>query len=76
MSNYVVYVGNGFGGNFTYGKKYRVLSNLHTTSSYTYINVLDDLGESQIVPIDVEKDIEYFITIDEWRDRLINNIIK
>ena len=76
MSNYVVYVGDGFGGNFTYGKKYRVLSNLHTTSSYTYINVLDDLGESQIVPIDVEKDIEYFITIDEWRDRLINNIIK
>ena len=76
MSNYVVYVSDGFGGNFTYGKKYRVLSNLHTTSSYTYINVLDDLGESQIVPIDVEKDIEYFITIDEWRDRLINNIIK
>lgn len=76
MSNYVVYVGDGFGGNFTYGKKYRVLSNIHETSLYTYINLLDDLGESQIVPIDVEKDIEYFITIDEWRDRLINNIIK
>lgn len=76
MSNYFVYIGDGFGGNYTYGKKYKALNYIHPIdSSNSYINIIDDLGESQIVPI-VEKDIEYFITIDEWRDRLINNIIK
>ena len=73
MINYFVYIGDGFGGNYTYGKKYKALNYIHPIDSpNSYINIIDDLGESQIVPVD----IEYFITIDEWRDRLINNIIK
>lgn len=92
MSNYVVYIGDGFGGNFTYGKKYRVLSNLHKNSSYTYINVIDDLCESQAVPTEGEEEIanykfstrsygpatkmvEYFITVEEFRDRKLNELL-
>jgi len=91
MSSYVVYVGDGHN-NFTYGKKYRVMSNLHTTSSFYYINVIDNLGESQIVPTDGEEEItnykfstrrygpatkkvEYFITIEEFRDRKLNELL-
>lgn len=41
MSNYVVYVGSGHK-NFTYRKKYRVLSR-----SDIFINIIDDIGGSR-----------------------------
>ena len=91
MSSYFVYVGEGHN-NFTYGKKYRVISNIHTTSSFCYINVIDNIGESQIVPTEGEEEItnykfstrrygpatkkvEYFITIEEFRDRKLNELL-
>lgn len=59
--------------NFTYGKKYKVLSEKH----YNLVDVTNDIGENPIPCLygyDRGERIYYFTTLEGWREMQMNEI--
>ncbi len=61
--------------NFTYGKKYQVLSD----TEYSLINVVNDIGEYPLPSLygydGPNKKVYYFATLEEWREMQIDMVL-
>lgn len=58
---------------FTYGKKYKVLSDVN----FNLVDVINDFGENPVPCLygyDEGKRVDYFITLDQWREINLNKI--
>ena len=67
MDYNVVYIGDGV--RFTYGKVYSVISEWESKSKILFYLIKKEVNETEYY------NSIYFITLAEWGERLINNII-